>query len=237
MHLDLNGKRILVIGGSGGIGLAVVKLLLGEGAEVVATYAGNPEPLREIGVEHRRLDVRDPEEISSVIGSIKGLQGVVYASGINIDELLIRLSEDSLNQILDVNLKGAILAVKAAARAMRRAGGSIVLISSVIGLTGNIGQAAYSSSKAGMIGLIKSAALELGRWNIRVNGVAPGLVKTRMTEKLPQKVIDYYIQKCPLGRVASPEEIASVVAFLLSDASSYITGQTIVVDGGASLGI
>jgi 3-oxoacyl-[acyl-carrier protein] reductase len=88
-----------------------------------------------------------------------------------------------------------------------------------------------------MIGLIKSAALELGRWNIRVNGVAPGFVKTRMTEKLPQKVIEYYIQKCPLGRVASPDEIAPVVSFLLSNASSYITGQTIVVDGGASLGI
>ncbi len=237
MHLGLNGKRILVIGGSGGIGLEVVKLLLEEGADVIATYAGNPEPLEEIGVEHHRLDVRNPEEISSLVGSIKDLRGVVYASGINRDELIIRLSEDSLNQILDVNLKGAILAVKAAARVMRRSGGSIVLISSVIGLTGNIGQAAYSSSKAGMIGLIKSAALELGRWNIRVNGVAPGFVKTRMTEKLPQKVIDYYIQKCPLGRVASPGEIAPVVAFLLSDASSYITGETIVVDGGASLGI
>ncbi len=237
MHLGLNGKRILVIGGSGGIGLEVVKLLLEEGADVIATYAGNPEPLEEIGVEHHRLDVRNPEEISSLVGGIKDLRGVVYASGINRDELLIRLSEDSLNQILDVNLKGAILTVKAAARVMRRSGGSIVLISSVIGLTGNIGQAAYSSSKAGMIGLIKSAALELGRWNIRVNGVAPGFVKTRMTEKLPQKVIDYYIQKCPLGRVASPGEIAPVVAFLLSDASSYITGETIVVDGGASLGI
>jgi len=237
MQLDLEGRKILVIGGSGGIGLSTVKLLREEGADVIATYAGNPKPLEDLGIKHHKLDVRDSEEISDIIGSIKDLYGLVYASGINKDELIIRMSESSLTEILNVNLKGAILAVKAAARVMRRSGGSIVLISSVVGLTGNIGQAAYSSSKAGMIGLIKSAALELGRWNIRVNGVAPGFVKTRMTEKLPQKVIEYYIQKCPLGRVASPDEIAPVVSFLLSNASSYITGQTIVVDGGASLGI
>ncbi len=240
MKQSLKDKHIVVIGASGGIGFSIVKELLEEGAYVYATYRSGPKKLSE--VESDRLstfmvDVKDRQSLKKLFDSVAKVDGMVYASGITKDNLLMRYKEDDIDDVIDVNLKGAILSVKYALVKMRKTGGSIVLLSSVIGLTGNIGQSIYASTKSAMAGFIKSIALEMGRKNIRINAVAPGFVDTPMTRVLPDAIRQEYIKRCPLRRIALPEEIASVVSFLLSDKASYITGQTIVVDGGASLGI
>jgi len=240
LKLNLEGKHIAVIGASGGIGLAITRMLIDQGAIVHATYRRAPKGLSDIDSDNIHLykvDVLNSEEIKSFFTKISSLNGLVYASGINKDGLLLRYKDEDVESLLNVNLKGAILSTKYSLQLMRRGGGSIVLISSVVGVTGNIGQSVYSATKAGMFGFIKSVAIEMGRRNIRINAVAPGFVDTPMTQVLPDTIKQEYIKRCPLRRIATPEEVASVVMFLLSDMSSYITGQTVVVDGGASLGI
>lgn len=240
MKLNLEGKHIAVIGASGGIGLAITRMLLDKGAVVHATYRSAPKGLSDIEsntLHLYKVDVLSKEEIKNFFGEMSILNGLVYASGINKDGLLLRYKDEDVESVLNVNLKGAILSTKYALQLMRRTGGSIVLLSSVVGVTGNIGQSIYSATKSGMFGFIKSVAMEMGRRNIRINAVAPGFVDTPMTQVLPDTIRQEYIKRCPLRRIAMPEEIASVVVFLLSDAASYITGQIVVVDGGASLGI
>ena len=240
MKLNLEGKHIAVIGASGGIGLAITRMLIDQGAIVHATYRSAPKGLGDIdsnSLHLYKVDVLSKEEIKNFFDEVGSLNGLVYASGINKDGLLLRYKDEDMESVLNVNLKGAILSTKYALQLMRRTGGSIVLISSVVGVTGNIGQSVYSATKAGMLGFVKSVAIEMGRRNIRINAVAPGFVDTPMTQVLPDTIRQEYIKRCPLKRIATPEEVASVVVFLLSDAASYITGQTVVVDGGASLGI
>lgn len=240
MKLNLEGKHIAVIGASGGIGLAITRMLLDKGAVVHATYRSAPKGLSDIEsntLHLYKVDVLSKEEIKNFFGEMSILNGLVYTSGINKDGLLLRYKDEDVESVLNVNLKGAILSTKYALQLMRRTGGSIVLLSSVVGVTGNIGQSIYSATKSGMFGFIKSVAMEMGRRNIRINAVAPGFVDTPMTQVLPDTIRQEYIKRCPLRRIAMPEEIASVVVFLLSDAASYITGQIVVVDGGASLGI
>jgi len=240
LKLNLNDKHIVVIGASGGIGLATTKMLLEEGAVVHATYRSGPKGLGDISSESLHLyalDVKDTEKIGEFIGSLPRVDGMVYASGITKDGLLLRYKEEDIDDVVSVNLKGAIVATKHALMKMRRTGGSIVLISSVVGITGNIGQSIYAATKSAMFGFIKSVALEMGRKNIRINAVAPGFVDTPMTKKLPDVVKEEYIKRCPLRRIAQPEEVASAIVFLLSDAASYITGEVLSVDGGSSVGI
>ena len=240
MKLNLNDKHIVVIGASGGIGLATTKMLLEEGAVVHATYRSGPKGLGEISSENLHLyalDVKDTEKIGEFITSLPRVDGMVYASGITKDGLLLRYKEEDIDDVVSVNLKGAIVATKHALMKMRRTGGSIVLISSVVGITGNIGQSIYAATKSAMFGFIKSVALEMGRKNVRINAVAPGFVDTPMTRDLPDAVKEEYIKRCPLRRIATPQEVASAIVFLLSDAASYITGEVLSVDGGASVGI
>ncbi|UZN23545.1 SDR family oxidoreductase [bacterium 3DAC] len=240
MKLNLNDKHIVVIGASGGIGLATTKALLEEGATVHATYRSGLKGLADIESDKLftyQVDVRDRQSLKAFFDSLKEVHGMVYASGITKDNLLMRYKEEYIDDVVDVNLKGAILATKYAILKMRRGGGSIVLLSSIVGITGNIGQSIYAATKSAMSGFIKSVALEMGRKNIRINAVAPGFVDTPMTQVLPDVIKEEYIKRCPLRRIATPDEIASVIGFLLSEKASYITGQTIAVDGGASLGI
>jgi 3-oxoacyl-[acyl-carrier protein] reductase len=150
-----------------------------------------------------------------------------------VDGLIVRAKPADLDRMLDSNLKSAFYLVAAVARPMmKQRAGAIVLVSSIVGLAGNAGQAAYSASKAGLLGLAKSVAKELGSRNIRVNAVAPGLIETAMTESMPHEARAHYLATIPLGRAGTPEDVSGVVSFLCSDAARYVTGQTIVVDGG-----
>jgi len=157
----------------------------------------------------------------------------VANAGQSVDSLLMRLKPDALEHLLSVNLKSAFYLCGAVARPMMKArAGSIVLVSSIVGLSGNAGQSAYAASKAGLLGLAKSLAKELGSRNIRVNAVAPGLIETAMTEKMPDAAREFLLKSTALGRAGTPEDVGGVVSFLCSDAAGYVTGQTLVVDGG-----
>jgi 3-oxoacyl-[acyl-carrier protein] reductase len=161
------------------------------------------------------------------------LDCAVANAGQSIDSLLMRLKSETIDALLDVNLKSAFYLCSAASRPMmKQRNGSIVLMTSIVGIIGNAGQSAYAASKAGLIGLCKSLAKELGSRNIRVNAVAPGLIETAMTEKMPDAAREFLIKQAALGRAGKPEDVSGAVAFLCSDAAGYITGQTLVVDGG-----
>ena len=161
------------------------------------------------------------------------LDCAIANAGRSIDALLLRLKAETIDTLLDANLKSAFYLCSAASRPMmKQRSGSIVLMTSIVGITGNAGQSAYAASKAGLIGLCKSLAKELGSRNIRVNAVAPGLIETAMTEKMPDAAREFLIKQAALGRAGKPEDVSGAVAFLCSDAAGYITGQTLVVDGG-----
>jgi 3-oxoacyl-[acyl-carrier protein] reductase len=248
MQIDLKGKVAVVTGASRGIGRACAMALARAGADVAA-LATNPELLKSVGAEIAALGVRslslkvDMSRAAEVEGAIEQVARelgridiLVNNAGITRDNLLMRMREEDWDQVLAVNLKGPFSAIKAVCRHMLRAkGGRIINISSVSGVAGNAGQANYSSAKAGLIGLTKSAAKELASRNILVNAVAPGFIDTDMTSKLDEKVRAAAAQHVPLGRFGRAEEIAGAVLFLASDLSSYLTGQTIVVDGGLAM--
>jgi len=188
------------------------------------------------------LDVTDREAIAKVVKEIVNTFGaidvLVNNAGITRDQLLVRMSEEDWDAVIDVNLKGVFNMTQAVAPQMiRQKKGSIINTSSVVGIYGNIGQTNYAATKAGVIGMTKTWAKELARKGaqIRVNAVAPGFIKTPMTEKLPQKIVDRVVERIPLARLGEPEEVAQVYLFLASDESSYITGQVIGVDGGLTL--
>lgn len=234
-------------GGSRGIGRAVCLALAARGATVLACArdAGLLEKLREEcrsrefsgSIEPRTLDVTDRAAIDSLVEetseSCQRLDVLVNNAGITRDGLLMSMDDEQFEQVLTTNLRSAFWLCRAVSRIMvRQRYGRIINMASVTGVMGNAGQSNYAASKAGLIGLTKSIARELGKRNITCNAVAPGFIETEMTEKLPEKVKESFRQLIPLGRFGSTEDVAELVAFLAGDTSGYITGQVLLVDGG-----
>ncbi|MGI8331920.1 beta-ketoacyl-ACP reductase [Actinomadura scrupuli] len=231
-------RSVLVTGGNRGIGLAIARELAAAGDAVAVTYRSGEPPEGLFGV---KCDVTSWEDVDAAFGKIEAEQGpvevVVANAGVTKDNLLALMSEDAFSSVVDTNLTGAFRVSKRAVKGMMRMRkGRIILISSVVGLLGSAGQANYAASKAGLVGLARSLARELGSRNITTNVVAPGFVDTDMTAVLDDKQQAAIKNVIPLGRVAAPEEIAKVVRFLASDDAAYITGAVIPVDGGLGMG-
>ncbi len=244
---SLHGKVALVTGASRGIGRAIAEELARSGATlaVVATTAANGEETaaacRAYGARALALgvDVADTKAVASVVDQVQkelgGFDILVNNAGVTRDQILLRMSEEDFDTVVSVNLKGAWNFIKAAARPLMKAHGRIVNISSIVGLTGNAGQANYAASKAGLIGLTRSVALELASRGVCVNAVAPGFIATDMTKAITESATKELTDRIPLKRIGSPDEIAQAVSFLCGPGGAYITGQTLVVDGGLSL--
>lgn len=243
--MDLKGKTALITGSARGLGKSIAERLASLGANVVISDVlielaeNTAREFREKGYKAISLkaDVSNSDEVRKMVDDTIVEYGtldiLVNNAGITKDALLMRMSEEAWDAVLNVNLKGAFLAIQAAARVMiKQRYGRIINISSVVGRMGNAGQANYSASKAGLIGLSRSAARELAGRGITVNAVAPGFIETEMTQNLPESVREVFMQNTPMKKFGVPEDIASVVAFLASDDASYITGQVIGVDGG-----
>ena len=243
--MELENKVAVVTGSARGIGRAIAKRLAQDGATIVICdlfendVLVTAEELRSEGfkVLPLRVDVTNLEDVESMITTVVEKLGavdiLVNNAGIVRDALLVRMKEADWDAVIAVNLKGAFNCTKSVARIMmKQRSGKIVNISSVMGLMGNVGQANYSASKAGIIGLTKSAAKELGGRGVNVNAVAPGFIMSKMTESLPEDQKKKVLELIPLGTIGYPEDVANVVAFLVSDSSRYITGQVIQVDGG-----
>jgi NAD(P)-dependent dehydrogenase (short-subunit alcohol dehydrogenase family) len=229
---------VLVTGGSRGIGLAVARAFTEQGDKVAVTYRTSSAPEGLFAV---RCDVTDSVQVDAAFAQVAEVNGAVEVlvsnAGITDDTLLLRMSEDQFVRVLDTNLVAAYRVASRAARGMLRARwGRMVFMSSVVGLSGGAGQANYAASKAGLVGLARSIARELGSRNITANVVAPGFVRTDMTEALPEQRRAEITRQIPLGRQAEPQEVAAVVTWLASDAAGYITGAVIPVDGGLGMG-
>ncbi len=230
-------RSVLVTGGSRGIGLATAGMLSAAGHRVAVTYRGTaPDGL--LGV---RCDVTSAEDVDRAFTEVEEQQGpvevLVSNAGITEDQLLLRMSEESFTRVLDTNLTAAYRVAKRASRGMLKARwGRLVFMSSVVGLSGGAGQSSYAASKAGLVGFSRSLARELGSRGITSNVVAPGYVDTDMTAGFAEDRREELLRSIPLGRTAAPDEIAAVVAFLAGDASSYVTGAVLPVDGGLGMG-
>lgn len=239
-------KTALVTGASRGIGRAIALALASKGFAVALNYAGSHDAAEAVKKEIEDAggkaftvqgDVSKSEDVDRIFKTVKdefgGLDVLVNNAGINRDALLIRMKESNWDDVIATDLKSDFLTTKAAAAMMmRKRKGSIINISSVVGIMGNIGQANYAAAKAGVIGLTKACAKEMAARNIRVNAVAPGFIETAMTDGIPEKIREGMIASIPMGRMGQPEDIARAVCFLVSDDASYITGQVLVVDGG-----
>jgi 3-oxoacyl-[acyl-carrier protein] reductase len=237
---SLAGKRALVTGGSKGIGRAIAQELARAGATVVVGYRSGKDEAEqlatEIGGEAVQADVSSPEDAKRLVDEAGDIDVLVNNAGLTRDGLLARMSDDDWRTVLDTNLSSVFYTCRAVTRPMmKKRGGSIVNISSVVGVHGNWGQTNYAASKAGIIGFTKSLARELGSRNIRANVIAPGYVKTQLTNVLPEQATAAMIDNTPLGRVAEPEEIAGAVRFLASGDASFITGEVLLVDGGLGM--
>ncbi len=242
----LEGKTALITGASKGIGRAIAQVFVEDGANVAFTYLSSVEKAKELekelssaGTQVRgyRSDASDfaaaEKLINDVVSDFGALDILINNAGITKDNLLLRINEQDWDDVINVNLKSCFNTIKAATRTfMKQRSGSIINMTSVVGLKGNAGQSNYSASKAGIIGLTKSVALELGSRGIRCNAIAPGFIETEMTEKLDEKTVQSWRDAIPLKRGGQPEDVAQACIFLASDMSSYITGQVLQVDGG-----
>jgi 3-oxoacyl-[acyl-carrier protein] reductase len=242
----LEGKTAIITGGSRGIGKAIVENFVKQGANVAFTYSSSSEAAKAIEnklstknvkVKSYKSDASNFEEAqllaASVLEEFGSIDILVNNAGITKDNLLMRMSEEDFDRVIQVNLKSVFNMTKAVQRTMlKQRKGSIINMSSVIGVKGNAGQSNYAASKAGIIGFTKSMAIELGSRNIRSNAIAPGFIVTEMTEELGEETIKQYFEAIPLKRGGTPEEIANTCVFLGSDMSSYLTGQVLNVDGG-----
>lgn len=249
VEIDLSGSVSVVTGGSRGIGKAISLSLAKANSKVAIVYASRTESALKVKEEIEsfggvaqifRCDVSSENEVEHVISDIIAQFGNIHIlvnnAGITKDTLLLRMSESDWDAVLDTNLKGAFLMTKHALKfMMKNSFGRIINIGSIVGITGNIGQANYVASKAGLIGFTKAVALEYGGRNITSNLVAPGYIETEMTEKLPKNIKETFLNKIVLKRPGLPEDIANMVVFLASPLASYITGGVFVVDGGLSL--
>ena len=248
--MEQMAKRALVTGGSRGIGRAVCLALAARGMRVAVNYAGNAAAAEEVVQECLRrgapdafavqADVSDAEQVRALVAAVSerwgGVDVLVNNAGITRDGLMMRMSEQDFDAVLATNLKGAFACMQAVMRPMmKQRWGRIVNLSSVVGLRGNLGQANYAASKAGLIGMSKSAAKELASRGITVNCVAPGFIETDMTAVLPESVRTALLGQIPLARLGAAEEVAAAVAFLASPEAAYITGQVLCVDGGMAM--
>ena len=242
MKIDLSGRTALVTGSTRGIGRAIAESLAGAGARVAVVgrdQAKAAEAAAAIGggAQGFAADVGDPASITALVENVEKAFGqidiLVNNAGLTRDNILFRIKDDDWDTVLDANLRGAFLAIRATSRGMiKRRWGRIINIASIVGITGNKGQANYAASKAGLIGLTKSVAKELGSRNVLVNAVAPGFIETDMTAAMTPEARAALSGQIPLERLGSPTDIAGVVTFLASEYAAYITGQTLVVDGG-----
>lgn len=245
---DLKGKKVLVTGATRGIGRAIAESLAEQGAHVVFNFREGKEDvademkahLKKLGASEASpvmFDVTNTEQIKASLDTFAkehgAIEGLVNNAGISRDQLVLRMKEEDVEATLNTNLKGAIMVSQVLSRGFLRAeNASVVNISSIVGLMGNAGQIAYAASKAGMIGLTKSMAKELGAKNVRCNAICPGFIDTDMTDALREETKEGYLNGIPMKRFGTTQEVANLVNFLLSKASSYITGETIKIDGG-----
>ena len=237
---SLEGKVALVTGGSRGIGRAIALELGRAGAEVVVGYRTGREEAEavaaEIGGRAVEADVSDAESAKALVEGAGDLDILVNNAGLTRDGLLARMSDDDWRAVIDTNLSSIFYTCRAASRPMmKRRGGSIVNISSIVGVHGNFGQTNYAASKAGIIGFTKSLARELGSRNVRANVVAPGYVRSQLTDVLPEEATALMLQNTPLGRLGDPEDVAGAVRFLCSDDARFVTGAVLLVDGGLGM--
>ena len=237
---SLEGKTALVTGASKGIGRAIAAELAAAGASVVVGYRSGKEEAEtlasELGGRALQADVSDPDDAKRLVEEAGDLDILVNNAGLTRDGLLARMSDDDWRTVLETNLSSVFYTCRAVTRPMmRRRAGSIVNISSIVGVHGNWGQTNYGASKAGIIGFTKSLARELGSRNVRANVVAPGYVKTQLTDVLPEDATKAMLDNTPLGRLGDPEDVAGAVRFLCSDAASFITGEVLLVDGGLGM--
>jgi 3-oxoacyl-[acyl-carrier protein] reductase len=244
--MNVNGKIALVTGASRGIGREIALELAREGANVVVNYSGSESKANEVVDEIKSIgrealaiqcNVADSESVQSMvketISHFGALDILVNNAGITKDNLLMRMKENEWDDVININLKGVFLCTKAVTRQMmKQRSGRIINISSIVGVSGNPGQANYVAAKSGVIGLTKTAAKELAPRGITVNAVAPGFISTDMTDQLPEDVRNEMLKLIPLNRFGDPKDIAKVVSFMASESSSYMTGQTLHIDGG-----
>jgi 3-oxoacyl-[acyl-carrier protein] reductase len=244
----VRGKNALVTGASRGIGRAIAVRLSELGARVacVATVAENCADTVAACLAHTEgasaygVDVSDTNAVSDLVKEVQaemgGIDILVNNAGITKDQLLLRMTEDDFDRVIDVNLKGSWNFLRSTARGLMKTGGRAINVASVVGVTGNAGQANYAASKAGVIGLTRSVAKELAGRGVCVNAVAPGFIETDMTADITDGASEQLKASIPLGRIGSPGEVAEAVAWLAGPGGAYVTGQTIIVDGGLSLG-
>jgi 3-oxoacyl-[acyl-carrier protein] reductase len=237
---SLDGKVALVTGGSRGIGRAIALELGRAGADVVLSYrTGREEAERvaaEIGGRAVEADVSDAASARSLVEEAGELDVLVNNAGVTRDGVLARMSDDDWREVIDTNLSSVFYTCRAAARPMmKRRAGAIVNVSSIVGIHGNFGQTNYAASKAGIIGFTKSLARELGSRNVRANVVAPGYVRSRLTDVLPEEATKTMLDATPLGRLGDPEDVAGAVRFLCADEARFVTGAVLLVDGGLGM--